>query len=55
MRSKVNFADIIIAQHGRVSCVWGIVGSTVVDGAASGEGQTCLQPIFFDKPPGAVL
>lgn len=55
MCSKVNFADIVVAQHRGVSCVWGVVGSTVVDGAAGGEGQACLQPVFFDEPPGAVL
>lgn len=55
MRSKVNFADVVVAQHSGVSCVWGVVGSTVVDWAASWEGQTRLQPVFFDKSPGAVL
>lgn len=53
--SKVNFADIIVAQYGGVSCVWGVVGSTVVNWAAGGEGQTSLQPIFFDELPGAVF
>lgn len=55
MRSKVNLADVVVAQYGRVSSVGGIVSGAVVDGAAGGEGQTCLQPVFFDEPPGAVL
>lgn len=55
MRSKVNFADVVVAQHGGVSCVWGVVGSTVVDGAAGRKGQTCQKPVFFDEPPGTVL
>lgn len=55
MRSKVNFADVVVAQHRGVSRVGGVVGSAVVDGAASGEGQAGLQPVFFDEPPGAVL
>lgn len=42
MRPKVDFADVVVAQHRGVSCVGGVVGSTVVDGAAGGEGQTCL-------------
>lgn len=53
--SKVDFADIIIAQHGGVSCIRGVVGSTVVDGAACGEGQAGPQSIFIDEFPGAVL
>lgn len=53
--SKINLADVIVVQHSGVSCVWRVVGSTVVDGAASGEGQAGLEPILFDEPPGAVL
>ena len=55
MRSKVNFADVVVAQHGGVSRVGGVVGSAVVDGAAGGEGQACLQPVLSDELPGAVL
>lgn len=55
VRPKVNLADVVVAQHSGVSCVGGVVSSTVVDGAAGGESQACLQPVFFDEPPGAVL
>lgn len=55
MRPKVNLADVVVAQHSGVSCIGGVVSSTVVDGAAGGESQACLQPVFFDEPPGAVL
>lgn len=53
--SEVNLADVVIAQHSGVSGVWRVVGSTVVDGAASGKGQAGLEPVLFDEPPGAVL
>lgn len=53
--SEVNLADVVVAQHSGVSCVWRVVGSTVVDGAASGKGQAGLEPILFDELPGAVL
>lgn len=55
MCSKVDFADIVVAQHSGVSCVRGVVGGTVVDGAAGGESQACLKPVFFDELPGAVF
>lgn len=55
MRSKVNFADVVVAERGGVSCVGGVVRRTVVDGAAGGEGQACAQPVLFDESPGAVL
>lgn len=48
MRSEVNLADVVVAQYSGVSCVRGVVSSTVVDGAARGEGQARLQPVFFD-------
>lgn len=53
--SKVNLADVVVAQHRGVSCVWRVVGSTVVDGAAGGKGQAGLEPVLLDEPPGAVL
>lgn len=53
--SEVNLADVVVAQHSGVSCVWRVVGSTVVDGAAGGEGQAGLEPVLVDEPPGAVL
>lgn len=55
MRPKVNFADVVVAQHSGVSGVGGVVGSTVVDGAAGWEGQAGFQSVFFDELPGAVL
>lgn len=55
MRPKVDLADVVVAQHRGVSGVGGVVSSTVVDGAAGGEGQARLQPVLLDEPPGAVL
>lgn len=55
MSSKVNLADVIVAQHGGVSGIGGVVGRAVVDGAAGGKGQAGLQPVLLDEPPGAVL
>lgn len=55
MSSKVNLADVVVAQHRGVSRVGGVVGSAVVDGAAGGKGQAGLEPVLFDEPPGAVL
>ncbi len=40
MSSKVDLADVIVLQNGEVPSVWGVVCSTVVDGAPSGERQT---------------
>lgn len=55
VRPKVDLADVVVAQHRGVSGVGGVVSSTVVDGAAGGEGQARLQPVLLDEPPGAVL
>lgn len=55
VRSKVNFADIVVAQYSGVSCIGGVVCSTVVNGAAGGEGQACFQPVLFDEFSRAVL
>lgn len=52
---EVDLADVVVAQHGGVSRVWRVMGSTVVDGAAGGEGQAGLEPILLDEPAGAVL
>lgn len=46
--SKVNLADVVVAQHSGVSRVGGVVSSTVVDGAAGGKGQAGLEPVLFD-------
>lgn len=55
VRPKVDLTDVIVAQNGGVSCVWGVVSSTVVDGTASRKSQPGPQPVFFDQPPGAIL
>lgn len=55
MCAEVDFADVIKAQYSGVACVWGVVSSTVVNGAAGGECQARMQPIFLDESPGAVL
>ena len=54
-RAEVDLADVVVAQHGGVPGVGGVVGGAVVDGAAGGEGQAGLQPVLLDQPAGAVL
>ena len=51
MSAKVNLADVVVLQHGGVSGVGGVVGRTVVEGAACGEGKTCIQPILLNELP----
>lgn len=53
--TKVDLADVVVAQHGRVSGVGGVVGSAVVDGAARWKRQAGSQPVLLDEPPGAIL
>lgn len=55
MRPEIDFADVVVAQHGGVSGVGGVVSGAVVDGAAGGEGQAGPQPVLLDEPAGAVL
>lgn len=55
MCAKVDLADVVVAQHGRVSGVGGVVGSAVVDGAAGRKSQAGTQPVLLDEPPGAIL
>lgn len=55
VRPKVDLADVVVAQHRGISCVGGVVSSTVVDGTACGEGQSRPQAVLLDEPPGTVL
>lgn len=38
MRAEVDLADVVVLQYGGVPGVGGVVGRTVVQGAARGEG-----------------
>ena len=49
--AKVYFADIIIAEHCRVTSVGCVVGSTVVEGTASRKCQASIQAILIDHLP----
>lgn len=53
--SEVDLADVVVLQHGGVSGVRGVVSRTVVQRAAGGEGQACIQTILLDQLPGTVL
>ena len=36
--AKVDLANVVIAQYGRIAGIGGVVGGTVVDGTAGREG-----------------
>ena len=55
VRAKVNFADIVVLKHRGVACVWGVVSGTVVQRAARGEGQPCIQTILLYQHPRTAL
>lgn len=55
VRAEVNLADVVVLQDGGVSGVGSVVGSTMVQGAASGEGQAGAQPILLYQLARAVL
>lgn len=55
MRAEVNLADVVVLQDSGVSGVGSVVGSTVVQGAAGGEGQAGVQPVLLYQLTRAVL
>ncbi len=55
MHAVVNLAHVIIGKNGGVAGVRRVVGSTVVEGAARGEGQPCLEAILLDELAVCVL
>lgn len=55
VRAEVDLADVVVLQDGGVSRVGGVVGCTVVEGAAGGEGQSSVQPVLLYQLTGAIL
>lgn len=55
MCAKVDLADIIVLQDSSVSGIGSVVGSTMVQGAASREGQAGVQPILLYQLTRTVL
>ncbi len=55
VRAKVNLADIVVLQDSGVSGVGSVVGSTMVQGAAGGEGQACVQLVLLYQLTRTVL
>lgn len=45
--SKIDLADVVVLQDGGVPSVRSVVGSAVVQGAASREGQAGVQPVLL--------
>lgn len=52
---KINLADVVVLQDCGVPSIRSVVGSTVVEGAASGEGQASVQPVLLDQLTGAAF
>lgn len=55
VRAEVDLADVVVLQDGGVSGVGSVVGSTMVQGAAGGEGQAGVQPVLLDQLTRTVL
>jgi len=55
VRAEVDLADVIVLQDGGVSGVGGVVGCTMVQGAAGGEGQAGVQPVLLYQLTGTIL
>lgn len=55
VRAKVDLADVVVLQDGGVSGIRSVVGSTMVQGAAGGEGQAGVQPVLFYQFTGTIL
>lgn len=53
--AEVDLADVVVLQDGGVPGVGSVVGSTMVEGAAGGEGQAGVQPVLLYQLPGAIL
>lgn len=48
VRAEVYLADVVVLQDCGVTSIRGVVGSNMVDRAASGECQASLQTILLD-------
>lgn len=55
VRAEVNLADVVVLQDSGVSGVGSVVGSTMVQGAAGGEGQAGIQPVLLYQLTRTVL
>ncbi len=55
VRAEVDLADVVVLQDGGVSGVGSVVGSTMVQGAAGGEGQAGVQPVLLYQLTRTVL
>lgn len=53
--AEINLAHIVILEDCRVSSVWCVVSSTVIQWAPGRKRQPCVQTVFFDQLPTAVL
>lgn len=55
VRAEVDLADVVVLQDGGVSGVGSVVGSTMVQGAAGGEGQAGVQLVLLYRLTRTVL
>lgn len=55
MRAEIDLADVVVLQDGGVSGVGSVVGSTMVQGAAGGEGQAGVQLVLLYRFTRTVL
>lgn len=53
--AEVDLADIIVLQDSGISGIGSVVGSTMVQGAASREGQAGVQPVLLYQLTRTVL
>jgi len=49
MSSKINLGNIVILKNSCVTCIWGVMSSTMIPRAACWECQTSFQTIFSDQ------
>lgn len=53
--AEINLAHVVVLEDSRVSSVWCVVSSTVIQWAPGRKRQPCVQTVFFDQLPTAVL
>lgn len=53
--AEVNLAHVVVLEDCGVSSVRCVVSSTVIQRAAGGKRQPCVQTVLFDQLPTAVL
>ena len=53
--AEVDLANVVIGEHSWITGVWRVMGSAVIERAASWEGQTGAETIFFDESARTVL